>query len=107
MSETLDYITKLIKHGNIRISDHGYEELAADGIFVRDLVADLPNAEELEDYPDYPKGPCVLVLQHDEEKKPIHVVWGIPKGFSEPAVLITAYRPDPMRWTNDFRSRMK
>ena len=95
----------LASRGEIKISDHGYDELAEDGIFVRDIVGSLPDAELLEDYPDFPKGPCLLVLQQDREGKPLHAVWGIPKGEPSPAVLITAYRPDPARWTDDFRSR--
>jgi len=45
------------------------------------------------------------VLQKDHEGKPIHAVWGIPKNASFPAVLITAYRPDTEKWTDDFRRR--
>jgi hypothetical protein len=37
--------------------------------------------------------------------KPIHVVWGIPRDATSPAVLVTAYRPDPERWSDDFRRR--
>ena len=91
--------------GDIKISDHGYDELAEDGIVVRDLVGSLTDADLVEDYPDFPKGPCVLVLQHDRNGEPVHVVWGIPKGEKAPAVLVTAYRPDPEKWTEDFRRR--
>jgi len=105
VSTTLDQILDLADRGVIRISNHGYDELAQDQIFVRDIVSSLPDAEQVEDYPDFAKGPCVLVLQRDRGGNPVHVVWGIPKGKSSPAVLVTAYRPDPARWEDDFRTR--
>ncbi len=60
-----------------------------------------------EDYPEFGRGPAVLVLQSDARGKPLHVVWGIPKGNRSPAVLITAYRPDPALWSSDFLRRLK
>ena len=107
MSNTLNQIWDLAQHNELKISDHGYDELAADNILVREIVQSLQNAELLEDYPDYFKGPCVLLLQYDEKRNPVHTVWGIPKGNTSPAVLITAYRPDPLRWSKDFRRRVK
>ena len=107
MSETFEQIVRLIARGEVRISDHGYDELAADGLFVRDVLASVAEAIVVEDYPEYPKGPCVLVLQNDRSGAPIHVVWGIPQGKSSPAVLVTAYRPDPARWEPDFLRRKK
>jgi hypothetical protein len=100
-------IKALVSHSNVRISEHGYEELSADGIFVRDVIARLSEAKVVEEYPDYKKGPCVLVLQRDAVGNPVHAVWGIPKGKSEPAVLVTAYRPDPEIWTEDFMRRKR
>ncbi|MBI3986857.1 MAG: DUF4258 domain-containing protein [Lentisphaerae bacterium] len=105
MSSTLHKLIVLVSRGEVRISDHGYDELAADRVSVRDLVAGLPTAELLEDYPEFYKGPCVLVLQWDRDGKPVHAVWGIPSGESSPAVLVTAYRPEPERWSQDFRRR--
>jgi hypothetical protein len=68
-------------------------------------MAGVAHAVVVEDYPEYYKGPCVLVLQKDHEGKPLHVVWGIPKNAAAPAVVVTAYRPDAEQWTEDFMRR--
>jgi hypothetical protein len=105
VSTFFDKILILIEKKEILISDHGYDELGEDNIFIRDIMENVNTAIVIEEYPDYPKGPCVLLLQKDEQSKPIHTVWGIPKGESSPVVLVTAYRPDPKKWSNDFLRR--
>ena len=105
MSETLSAVQRLIAAGEVRISEHGYDELAEDRISVREILCGAGNARVVEDYPTFPKGPAVLVLQSDDSGQPIHVVWGIPQGHSSPAVLVTAYRPDPRLWKDDFLGR--
>lgn len=107
MSSTLDQIRELIRNGSVRISEHGYDELAADGILAREAIRGISSAILVEDYPSYPKGACVLVRETDNDGRHIHVVWGIPKGKTEPAVLVTAYRPDPDLWENDFLKRKR
>ena len=107
MSETFERIKVLVAEGQVRISEHGYDELAEDDLTARELLASVTDAELVEDYPDYGKGPCVLLLQRDKGGGPIHTVWGIPAGHTAPAVLVTAYRPAPERWEADFRRRRK
>ena len=105
MSQTLERIRELVTRREVQISDHVYDELADDDLFVDDLLGGLAAAVVVEDYPGYLKGPCVLVLPRDGHDQPVHVVWGIPKDASSPAVLVTAYRPDPARWSEDFLRR--
>ena len=175
MQATFQQILRLIEDGQVTISEHGYDELAADDIFVTERLEPQPDGDcrhcrherswvwqvpscyagdpdvapgiqtpsatapnfrsqfsrnssrqdknfrdsstdvldtvagavVVEEYPDYPKGPCVLVLQRDGRGKPIHVLWGIPWGKVSPAVLVTSYRPDPKRWSGDFLRRQR
>ncbi len=105
METFLKKIQNLIARGEAEVSVHGYDELAADGLSVREIMLGVGEGKVIEYYPRYKKGPCVLILQKDSGKAPIHVVWGIPKEKTGPAVLVTAYRPDPARWKSGFKRR--
>jgi len=104
---TFEAIQQLVKNQDIRISDHGYDELANDGLTAREVVSGVKDAVLLEDYPNYKKGASILALQKSKKGEIIHVVWGIPKDNDRPAVLITAYKPEPKRWNNTFTVRLK
>jgi hypothetical protein len=48
MSRTFEAIRQLVQLGEVRISDHGYDEIAADGLFVREVLNSLDDAIVLE-----------------------------------------------------------
>lgn len=106
MSGTIEQVQLLIASGEVRISEHGYDEMANADLTAREVVAGVETATVVEDYPDFPKGPAVLLLQTGQEW-PTDVVWGIPKGHETPTVLVTAYRPDPSRWNPAFTERKR
>ena len=106
MGGTLARIKELAAAGEVLLSQHAYDRLAKNAISAADIEAGVAGAVEIEDYPEYHKGPSVLVLQEDANGQPIHVLWGIRKDSKTPAVVVTAYRPDPSRWTADFRRRL-
>jgi len=105
MSETLRRVQALVLSGDYLISDHGFDELAKDDILPGEAITGIVAAIAVEDYPDRKRGPSILALQHDGNGRPIHVLWGIPAGQRRPAVLVTAYRPDPDLWDSDFKKR--
>lgn len=107
MSATLTRIQQLVEQGEVKISEHGYDELSDDLLGVAEILEGVRGAKTVEDYPTFGKGPSVLVLQLDRAARPVHVVWGIPKGHDGPAVLVTAYRPDSAKWDGEFMERLK
>ena len=74
MSETFALVQTLVAANEVRISEHGYDELSDDGISVSEILAGVGAGKVVEDYPDYPKGRSVLVLQLDRAGRAIHDV---------------------------------
>jgi hypothetical protein len=105
MSEILTRIQILVAQRDISASVHGFRELAADDILLDEVTDGVNAAIVVEEYRDAHKGPSVLVLQRDKNGRPLHILWGIPKGKNGPATIITAYRPRLDRWSNDFMRR--
>jgi len=97
----------LVTAGDVRISEHGCDALVDDGLTVDELLLGAGSAVGAEEYPDYPKGAAVLVLQRAVDGSPVHAVWDVPRGYNRPAVLVTAYRPDPNLWDETFTRRLR
>lgn len=59
--------------------------------------------EVIEDYPADPRGHSCLLMGFGDDALPIHVVCS-PK--DEYLAIITAYRPAPGQWSEDFKRRL-
>ena len=59
----IERVRILIDAGEVRISEHGYDELAEDGLITREILSGASEAIVVEEYQNYPKGPCALLLQ--------------------------------------------
>jgi hypothetical protein len=107
VSETFQRILKLIEQDDHLVSEHAIKSLSDDNIGFVDVLTVLKQRLVVEDYPDYHKGPAVLILNTLESNVLLHTLWGIPAGADRPATLITAYVPDPQKWQPDFLTRRK
>ncbi|CEJ89123.1 conserved hypothetical protein [Hyphomicrobium sp. GJ21] len=104
---TFKAICELIAQRKVRVSAHAFARCSKRGILTTEVIFGAAVGSPIEDYPDYHVGPAVLVLQYDGTNLPIHALWGLEKGTTEPAVLVTVYRPDRDEWTPDFRTRRR
>ena len=55
MSATFERIRALVLIGDIRISDHGYDEMSEENILARDTIEGVLDGIVVEDYPTYAK----------------------------------------------------
>jgi len=69
----------LIRAGDIRISEHGYDELAEDGLTAREVLGGIQESVVVEEYLNYPKGPCVLILAEGSSGRARSCCMGYPK----------------------------
>jgi hypothetical protein len=95
----LDRLRALIKAGRYRLTLHAEQERDADEITISEIEQAYsdPQAEVIEDSPEDPRGPSVLVLGFAKARAPLHAVWSIHENT---AILVTVYRPDAVLWTN-------
>ena len=52
MSNTFDQILDLVARQEVVVSEHGYDELAADDILIEDAFSGVRGGSVVEDYPD-------------------------------------------------------
>jgi hypothetical protein len=102
VSEILRRVQALVLSNDVEVSEHGYEELGNDDIIANEVFAGIATAIAIEEYRERHR---VLALQYDLAGRPMHVVWAVPATERRPAVLVSAYGPDPKLWDSDFKRR--
>jgi hypothetical protein len=99
---TIEAIQKLCQSRALRWTSHVLARLLQRGIAMDDVVHALMHGEIIEQYPkDYPFPSC-LVLGLSLAGTYLHIVCGIGENL---LWLITAYRPNPFKWDEDFKTR--
>ena len=107
MSATLDRVRACIAAGRVVSSTHGLGRIDKYGLLFEDLLSSVDVARLVEDYPDAVRGPTVLALHRLQDGSPVHAVWAFGADHDNVAVLVTAYVPDPTRWSADFLTRRR
>jgi len=102
----LDEIQAALRRDAYQLSQHGIQEMLADDLERPDIVDATLGGELIEDYPNAYPFPACLLLGPLAGDSPLHLVWAIDRSRGY-AVLVTTYRPDPAKWSADFRRRVK
>jgi hypothetical protein len=103
-SDTFDQVCDAIVGARVSVSEHAYDEAVADDVSVVDVIDRTASGEVIEDYPDDSRGPSCLVLLRVGAEDAVHAVWAFDAGSAR-AILVTVYRPDPDRWSDDLKQR--
>ena len=82
---------------------HAIERMFERGIGVKDIRLALENGETIENYADEAAYPGRLILSR-RGRRALHVVAADNLAGAE-TIVVTGYRPDPTRWTEDFKQR--
>ncbi len=91
-------IARAIRDNQVLITDHADEEAQTDQLAFGEIFASVLYGEIIEDYPDDSPYPSCLVYGNTSSNEPVHSVWAYNRETGW-AALITAYRPEPGRWT--------
>jgi hypothetical protein len=105
VSATYERVKVFVAAGTWLPTAHALMRMERRNILISDVLLGLETAEIVEDSPDDKRGPSVLTLLRDEAGLPIHAHWGIPHNNTSIANLVTVYRPDPMEWFDDWKTR--
>jgi hypothetical protein len=65
----------------------------------------ISSDDQIASYPEDKRYPSTLLLGF-EKNEPVHVLVGRDEATGD-CVVITVYRPEPSKWSDDYRTRRK
>lgn len=97
----IDNIRRLCSDDTIQITGHALLRCRQRNIRLSEIENCIMHGEIIEEYPeDYPYPSALICLT--EGVQPIHTLVG--SGDNE-LWIITAYHPDPQKWSDDYKTR--
>jgi len=103
---TIANIIEAIQSNRFRVTDHADEEASSDRLTLDQICVSVLDGEIIEDYPTDKPYPSCLIHGKTPSGNHIHSVWAYNQE-TRWAVLVTVYRPDPKRWVNWKKRRMR
>jgi hypothetical protein len=93
---------KVLK-GSFFLSHHAQIERGEERIRIDDIVAAISNGQELEAYPDDPRGESCLIVGQGIDSRWIHVLFG--NFYDRDILIITVYIPKAPKGEDPFTRR--
>lgn len=107
MAERYEVLRRCIEQDRVEVVDHAYERMVERLFAIEGVIQGAARGTMIEDYLPTRGEDRVLVLHTEPDGTPMHTVWDMPLESGGPAVLVSAYRPDPDRWTAGFTRRKR
>ena len=98
----IENIREKIEIDLFEFSKHAVDQIIIRHISVQDVRRVIAHGIIIENYPEDKYGPSCLIFGMTAERRPIHIQCSYP---SRPIIkIITLYEPNPTRWI-DFKKR--
>ena len=98
----LENIKEQAKNENIRVTQHGQQEMAEEDITLSDLFEAIATSEILENYSEHQRGSCCLLYGTTNSGKSLHIVCTTSLQI---LVVITVYIPKSPKWITSTKRR--
>ena len=91
LRKTLTLIQAQAKDRNLRVTQHGQQEMVEEDISLDEVLAAIYDGRILENYPEHRRGPCCLLGGVTDNGRPLHIVCTT----AQPTLV---YEPRPPKW---------